>query len=79
MVETEEPSQQSNSNPPELNESGLPKGILAGYVKGKSCGRGRHQLVVAKTGTYAVCTRCHLIVRRGTKKGGDENAVDSGL
>lgn len=43
-----------------LNRSGLPKGAVASYIKGKSCGRGKHSFVIAKSVTYAVCTRCHL-------------------
>ncbi len=45
---------------PKVNKSGLPRGSLVGYVKGQSCGRGKHRFVVSKSETYAVCTKCHL-------------------
>ena len=48
------------SRKPKINKSGLPEGSTASYVKGQSCGRGKHDLVIAKKQTYAVCTRCHL-------------------
>ena len=63
MVETDEPSEGINANPPKLNKSGIPKGALgSGYIKGRSCGKGRHEFVVAKTGKYAVCVKCHHVV-----------------
>ena len=40
-------------------KSGIPKGASAAYVKKGSCGRDKHNYVMAKTGSYAVCTKCH--------------------
>lgn len=62
------------SEKPRLMKSGLPKGSTVGYIKGKSCGRRKHNLVVARAGTYAICTKCHLrLVLEAEKPGGNGN------
>jgi hypothetical protein len=63
--------------PKELNKSGLPKGSLVGYVRGGSCQRGKHAFVAARTGTYAVCTRCHARRSLLKEKEADKLAYNS--
>ncbi len=64
---------------PRLNDSGLPRGAVAGFVKGKSCGRGNHRFIVAKSETYAVCVVCHEVLNLHPERRRDEYADDSGL
>jgi hypothetical protein len=62
-----------------LNKSGLPRGSLVGYIMGTSCGRGHHKFVLAKTGKYAVCVKCHLRLVLKHEKEEDQDAVDNSL
>lgn len=41
--------------PPPQPESNMPKGR---YVKGKSCGAGKHDYVKSPDGKYAICSKC---------------------